>query len=90
VQENHPNYTEHTKLFDRQHEINSDFERRLSRVESRQDVSDEKFSQVFKKLDEIIEILKISQSRLPNMVWGLAGSVGGGVAVWLVLQFIQK
>ena len=88
--ENCTNHNDHIKAFDRQHDINVDVERRLSRMESRQDVSDEKFSQIIKKVDEIIEILKVGQSRLPNLVWGLGGSIGGGVVVWLILQFIQK
>ena len=84
------NHAEHTKKFDQQGQINQDFERRLSKVESRLDVSDEKFRQVFEKLDEIITILKVNQSRLPNAVWGLGGSIAGGIAVWLILQFLQK
>lgn len=88
--ENCLNHTEHIKKFDQQHIINTDVERRLTSIERRQDVSDEKFRQVFEKLDEIIGILKINQSRLPNMIWGIGGSVAGGVAVWTILQLIQK
>ena len=58
-------------------------------MESRLDVSDEKFKQVFEKLDEIIAILKVNQSRLPNMFWGVGGSVAGGLIVWLVLEFLK-
>ena len=83
-------HAEHTKKFDKQGQINSDFERRLSKVESRLDVSDEKFRQVFEKLDEIINILKVNQSRLPNLVWAIGGSIGGGVGVWVALQIMQK
>lgn len=88
--ENCANHTEHIKNFDRQIEINADFERRLSRVESRLDVSDEKFKQVFDKLDEIIQILKLSQSRLPNLIWGVGGSIMGGVMMWAILEFLKR
>lgn len=88
--ENCLNHADHSKKFDQQQLINTDVERRLSSMERRQDVSDEKFRQVFEKLDEIIGILKVNQSRLPNMIWGLGGSVTGGVVVWLILQLIQK
>ena len=84
------NHNEISKAIDRQVEINADFERRLSKVESRLDVSDEKFKQVFEKLDEIISILKNNQSRLPNLVWGVAGALSGSVVIWLVMNAIQK
>lgn len=88
--ENCASHTEHTKNFDRQLEINADFERRLSKVESRLDVSDERFTQVFKKLDEIIDILKVNQSRLPNMIWGVGGSILGGVMMWAILEILKR
>lgn len=84
------NHNDHSRTLERQVEINSDFERRLSKVESRLDVSDEKFKQVFEKLDEIINILKINQSRLPNAVWGIGGSVFGGILVWVILEFLKR
>ena len=90
MSENCGNHIDHIKKLDRQEIINAEVERRLYRVESRQDVSDEKFKQVFEKLDEIIEILKISQSRMPNLVWGSLGSVFGGVGVWIMLRLIQS
>ena len=76
--ENCANHNDHSRTLERQIEVNADFERRLSKVESRLDVSDEKFKQVFEKLDEIIAILKVNQSRLPNMFWGLAVLLQGG------------
>lgn len=88
--ENCANHNDHSRTLERQIEVNADFERRLSKVESRLDVSDEKFKQVFEKLDEIIAILKVNQSRLPNMFWGVGGSVAGGLIVWLVLEFLKR
>ena len=45
-------------------------------------VNDEKFKQVFEKLDKIIAILDKNSERLPNVVWGIIGAVGAGVVLW--------
>lgn len=89
-EQNCQNHTEHIKQFDRQVEINADFERRLSAVERRLDVSDEKFKQIFQKLDEIIGILKQNQSRLPNLVWGVAGTALGSSVVGVIMWLASK
>lgn len=59
-------------------------------------VSDERFKQVFEKLDEIIQILrtkdaevKIEQNRLPNYVWSVATIISAGV-VMAVVNFMMK
>lgn len=81
---------QYAKLAEKLEEKYEDHDKRIREIERRQDVSDEKFKQVFEKLDEIIDILKQNQSRLPNLVWGVAGSATGGVVVWLIMQAIQK
>lgn len=84
------NHNEHMRRLENMEHKTADLERRLNKMESRQDVSDEKFKQVFDKLDEIIEILRVNQSRIPNLVWGVLGSVCGGVVVWAVLELLKR
>lgn len=78
------------KLAEKLEEKYDRMEERVGKMERRLDVSDEKFKQVFQKLDEIIGILKQNQSRLPNLVWGVAGALSGSVVIWLVMNAIQK
>lgn len=60
---------------------------RIGALESAVAVSDEKFKQVFQKLDEIIAILNKNNDRLPNVVWGAIGVVIGGLVLWAVKGF---
>ena len=50
-------------------------------------VNDEKFKQVFEKLDKIIAILDKNSERLPNVVWGIIGAVGAGVVLFFIKGF---
>ena len=50
-------------------------------------VNDEKFKQVFEKLDKIIAILDKNSERLPNVVWGIIGAVGAGLVLFMVKGF---
>jgi len=88
------NHAEHIKKFDQQGLINSDFEKRISGLEIEVRVNKmeqgKDIEQINGKLDDILVIIKTNQSRLPNLVWGIAGSLGGGVAVWVILQILQK
>ena len=88
--ENCANHETHNKLLERIDIRLDTLEKRVYDVESKHNVSEEKFKQVFEKLDSIIKILETNQSRLPNLVWAVMGSVAGGVFVWLILQTIQK
>ena len=84
------NHIEHEKTLIRIETKVNDLEKRVYAVESKHDVNDERFRQIFEKLDEIIAIIKVSQSRIPNAMWGVGGSVAGGVIVWLVLEFLKR
>lgn len=88
------NHAEHVKKFDDQSRINQDHERRLSDLEKtvavNQRDADLRLEGMDKKLDVITNMLSISQSRLPNLVWGLIGSVGGGIVAWVILEFLKK
>ena len=55
---------------------------RIVALEKVEAVNDEKFKQVFQKLDEIIAILNKNSDRLPNAVWGIIGVVIGGLVLW--------
>jgi hypothetical protein len=59
-----------------------DFDRRIQVMEKQIAVSDEKFKQIFEKLDKIILILDKQADRIPNFVWGVAGAVLTGVLMW--------
>lgn len=61
-----------------------DHAKRIGLLESAVAVSDEKFKQVFEKLDKIIAILDKNSERLPNFVWGIAGAVGAGLLLWFI------
>ncbi len=61
-----------------------DFDRRIQVVEKQIAVSDEKFKQIFEKLDKIILILDKQADRIPNFVWGVAGAIFSGVIMWLI------
>ena len=63
---------------------------RMSKLERRSDVSDERFKQVFEKLDEIIGILKERENRIPNLVYSIAGMVIGGVASGVIMWLIAN
>lgn len=89
-QENCSNHDSHEKRLEKLEGKYEFLEMRVSKTEARQDVSDEKFKQVFEKLDEIISILKVSQSRLPNLFWGIAGSVTGALVLGVIMWVVQK
>lgn len=57
---------------------------RINALEKAVAVNDEKFKQVFEKLDKIIAILDKNSERLPNFVWGIAGAVGAGMLLWFI------
>ena len=59
-----------------------DFDRRIQIMEKQIAVSDEKFKQIFEKLDKIILILDKQADRIPSMVWGIVGAVLTGVIMW--------
>lgn len=58
------------------------FDCRIHALEKQVAVSDEKFKQIFEKLDKIINILDKQADRIPNFVWGVAGAVLTGVLMW--------
>ena len=58
------------------------FDCRIQTLEKQVAVSDEKFKQIFEKLDKIINILDKQADRIPSMVWGIAGAVLTGVIMW--------
>ena len=55
---------------------------RIVALEKAVAVDDEKFKQVFEKLDKIIAILDKNSERLPNVVWGVIGVVISGLVLW--------
>ena len=59
-----------------------DFDFRIKTLETQVAVSDEKFKQIFEKLDKIILILDKQADRIPSMVWGIVGAVLTGVIMW--------
>lgn len=60
------------------------FDCRIQTLEKQVAVSDEKFKQIFEKLDKIILILDKQADRIPNFVWGVAGAIVSGVFMWLI------
>ena len=60
------------------------FDFRIQTLEKQVAVSDEKFKQIFEKLDKIITILDKQADRIPNFVWGVAGAIVSGVFMWLI------
>lgn len=60
---------------------------RLVALEKAGAVNDEKFKQIFEKLDKIIAILDKNSERLPNVVWGIIGAVGAGVVLFFIKGF---
>ena len=60
------------------------FDFRIQTLEKQVAVSDEKFKQIFEKLDKIILILDKQADRMPNFVWGVAGAIVSGVFMWLI------
>ena len=60
------------------------FDFRIQTLEKQVAVSDEKFKQIFEKLDKIIMILDKNAERIPNFVWGVAGAIFSGVIMWLI------
>lgn len=60
---------------------------KIAALEKALAVNDEKFKQVFDKLDQIIAILGKSNDRLPNLVWGIAGMVIGGLVLFVMKGF---
>ena len=47
---------------------------------------DERFETVFKKFDEVIQILREREQRLPNLVYSVGGMVIGGVVIWMLTK----
>lgn len=84
------NHNDHDKLLSRLDTRVTELEKRVNEVEGNHKATEEKFIRIFDKLDEIIAIIKINQSRLPNAAWGVSGSIGGGVLVWLILEFLKR
>jgi hypothetical protein len=66
------------------------FETRITKLERKSDVNDERFDRVFEKLDDIISILKERSGRLPTLVWTVGGMVLGGVFVGVVMWTLGK
>lgn len=64
-----------------------DYGTKISVLEKSVAVSDEKFKQVFEKLDKIIAILDKNSDRLPNVVWGVIGVVVGGLVLFVIKGF---
>ena len=60
---------------------------RIVALEKAVAVNDEKFKQIFEKLDKIIAILDKNSERLPNVVWGIIGAVGAGVVLFFIKGF---
>lgn len=60
------------------------FDFRIQTLEKQVAVSDEKFKQIFEKLDKIIMILDKQADRIPNFVWGVAGAIVSGLFMWLI------
>jgi len=60
---------------------------RLVALEKSGAANDEKFKQIFEKLDKIIAILDKNSERLPNVVWGVIGAVGAGVVLFFIKGF---
>ena len=84
------NHNEHDRMLTRLDERVNELEKRVYDVESNNKVNEQLFKQIFEKLNEIIDIIKINQSRLPNAAWGVGGSIGGGVLVWVILEFLKR
>ena len=72
---------------DKMEESCIDHRGRIVALEKAVAVNDEKFKQVFQKLDEIIAILNKNSDRLPNVVWGIIGAVGAGLVLFMVKGF---
>ena len=87
--ENCPNHGEHERRISDAEKAIKVLEGRMNTSENNHTATEEKFIRVFEKLDEIIQILKVSQSRMPNLMWGVLGSAAGGVAVWIALKLVQ-
>jgi len=60
------------------------YKTKIQTLEKQVAVSDEKFKQIFEKLDKIILILDKQADRIPNFVWGVAGAIFSGVIMWLI------
>ena len=88
--ENCANHSEHSAKISRIEVKIEELEKRVYEVEKKHDVKDERFKRIDEKLEEIISIIKVSQSRIPNTMWGIGGSVAGGVLMWLVLEFLKR
>ena len=72
---------------ERMEESSVDHRRRLVALEKAGAANDEKFKQIFEKLDKIIAILDKNSERLPNVVWGIIGAVGAGVVLFFIKGF---
>lgn len=65
------------------------FEIRITNLERRTDVVDERFNQVFDKLDSIIKILNDKNTKLPNLMWTVGGIILGSVISGVILWTIK-
>lgn len=72
------------RLTENVNKCGDDFDNRIQTLEKQIAVSDEKFKQIFEKLDRIILILDKQADRIPNFVWGVAGAIVSGVFMWLI------
>ncbi len=70
------------RLSEKVSKCEEDFDCRIHALERQVAVSDEKFKQIFEKLDKIILILDKQADRIPSMVWGIVGAVLTGVIMW--------
>lgn len=65
----------------------ADHRGRIVALEKAGAANDEKFKQIFEKLDKIIAILDKNSERLPNVVWGIIGAVGAGAVLFFIKGF---
>ena len=64
-----------------------DHRERIVALEKAGAANDEKFKQIFEKLDKIIAILDKNSDRLPNVVLGIIGAVGAGLVLFVIKGF---
>jgi len=65
-------------------ELCTDNRNRVTILEKIVAVSDERYINISKKLDELLLKFDRQSDRLPSMVWAVAGAVASGVIMWLI------